>query len=240
MDKKKLNHLALIVDGNGRWAKEKGKKRSFGHKAGFDRLEEIILYAKEKKIEFLSLYVFSTENFKRSTEEVCYLMDLFVHNFKRLIKKYEKENIKVIFSGRKEPLEDRVWNAMEEIKEKTKNNTGMVVNFCLNYGSHAEIVDATKKICQKVMDKEISIEDITEDYFEQNLYQNLPPVDLLIRTSGECRLSNFLLWQLAYAEFYFPKTYFPDFTKTEFDKAIDYYYTRDRRFGGITYEDKNY
>ena len=237
---KKLDHLAIIVDGNGRWAKERGKNRSLGHKAGFERLEEIILYAKEKDIKVMSLYVFSTENFKRSKEEVDYLMNLFVHNFKRLLKQYTSENIKVVFSGRREPLEKRVLDAMDEIVEKTKDNTDMIVNFCLNYGGHAEIVDASKKLCQKVINKEINVEDIDEALFQKNLYQDLPPVDLLIRTSGECRLSNFLPWQLAYAEFYFPNTYFPDFTKEEFDKAIDSYNHRDRRFGGITYENKSY
>ena len=232
-------HVAIIVDGNGRWAKKNGKNRSFGHKTGFERLEEIIVYAIEKGVKVISLYVFSTENFKRNESEVKYLMDLFCNNFKRLEKKYQKENIKAVFSGREEPLEKRVLDAMRDIEEKTKNNTKGIVNFCLNYGGHAEIVDATKKICMDVCSGKIKIEDIDETLFEQNLYHEFPPVDLLIRTSGEQRLSNFLPWQLSYAELYFPETYFPDFTKEEFDKAIDVFCIRIRRFGGDHNENKN-
>ncbi len=232
-------HVAIIVDGNGRWAKKNGKNRSFGHKTGFERLEEIIVYAIEKGVKVISLYVFSTENFKRNKSEVKYLMDLFCNNFKRLEKKYQKENIKAVFSGREEPLEKRVLDAMRDIEEKTKNNTKGIVNFCLNYGGHAEIVDATKKICMDVCSGKIKIEDIDETLFEQNLYHEFPPVDLLIRTSGEQRLSNFLPWQLSYAELYFPETYFPDFTKEEFDKAIDVFCKRNRRFGGDHNENEN-
>ena len=240
MDRNVPDHLAIIVDGNGRWARERGKQRSFGHKAGFERLKDIILCANKKQIKVMSLYVFSTENFKRSEEEVNYLMDLFTNNFKKLIKDYQKENIKVVFSGRKEPLDQKVLNAMEEITVKTQNHTGMIVNFCLNYGGHAEIVDACRSISKQVVDGNLLIEEITEEIFEKNLYQILPPVDLLIRTSGECRLSNFLPWQLAYAEFYFPKVYFPDFTEKEFEEALKIYQNRNRRFGGITYENENH
>ena len=144
------NHLGIIVDGNGRWAKARGKIRSLGHKAGFERLESIVEYAASKGIKYISLFVFSTENFKRSQDEVDYLMNLFTHNFKKMVKKFNKENIKVVFSGRREPLEDRVYNGMQEMTESTKNNTGTLVNFCLNYGGHAEIVDASKKIAQDV------------------------------------------------------------------------------------------
>lgn len=229
------NHLGIIVDGNGRWAKARGKKRSYGHKAGFENLENIVKYAVEKGVKIISLYVFSTENFKRSKEEVDYLMKLFTTNFKRMTKRLNKENIKVIFSGRREPLKDDVYKSMLEMAEMTKNNDRALVNFCLNYGGKAEIVDATKKISKEVLDGKLNVDDIDEEIFNKYLYHDLPPVDFLIRTSGEVRISNFLLWQLAYAEMYFPKTYFPDFNELCFDEAIIEYTKRDRRFGNIDY-----
>lgn len=231
-------HLAIIVDGNGRWAKERGKIRSYGHKAGFERLEKIVKYAVKKGIKIISLYVFSTENFKRSKEEVDYLMNLFTKNFKSMTKKFNKENIKVVFSGRKEPLRDEVYQSMQEMIEMTKNNKHAIVNFCLNYGGKAEIVDAARKLGNEIKSGKLDPEDINEEMFNHYLYQDLPPVDFLIRTSGENRISNFLLWQLAYAEMYFPKVYFPDFDENCFDEAILEFNKRDRRFGGIDYSQK--
>jgi len=228
------NHVAIIVDGNGRWAKERGLSRSEGHDAGFKRLKEITNYAFKKGIKVVSVYVFSTENFKRSKEEVNHLMNLFVTGFKK-DKFYQKENIKVVFSGREKPLNDDVLNAMTTITEETKDNTLGVLNICLNYGGRSEIVDATKKIAKEILENKIDIDSIDEQLFSDYLYQDLPDVDLMIRTSGELRLSNFLLWQNSYAEFYFPKTYFPDFTEEEFDKAIIEYTKRDRRYGNIDY-----
>lgn len=230
----KLNHLGIIVDGNGRWAKERGLSRSEGHKAGAEALKNIILYlSREKLVNFLSLYVFSTENFGRPAEEVNYLMDLFLKWFTTVKKEYRKENIKIYFSGRKEYLKPNIVKAMDTLEEETKNNTGLVVNFCLSYGGRAEIVDATKKIVKKVQNNEITIDDIDEKLFAKNLYHELPDVDFLIRTSGENRISNFMLWQISYAEFYFPKVYFPDFDIKELDKALLEYENRDRRFGKV-------
>lgn len=229
------NHVAIIVDGNGRWAKEKGLPRSMGHDAGFKRLKEITSYAFNKGIKVVSVYVFSTENFKRSKEEVDHLMNLFVNGFKK-DKFYLKENIKVVFSGRKEPLRQDVLEAMDKIVSDTENNTKGILNICLNYGSRSEIIDATKKIVNDIENGKLNIDEISEEMYHKYLYQDLPDVDLMIRTSGELRLSNFLLWQNSYAEFYFPKTYFPDFTKEEFDKAIVEYTSRDRRFGSINYK----
>ena len=223
------NHVAIIVDGNGRWAKERGMTRSEGHLAGFENLRDLSDYIFSKGTKILSLYVFSTENFKRSKEEVSFLMNLFVSKFKAEIKHFNEKNVKVVFSGRRENLPDAVIKAEEELAEATKNNTGGVVNFCLNYGGRAEIVDATKKIIKDNIDPNM----ITEELFSKYLYQDLGDVDLLIRTSGEERLSNFLPWQLSYAEFYFPNTYFPDFKEKDFDKALEIYSSRDRRFGGI-------
>ena len=230
----KLNHLGIIVDGNGRWAKERGLSRSEGHKAGAEALKNIILYlSREKLANFLSLYVFSTENFGRPAEEVNYLMDLFLKWFTTVKKEYRKENIKIYFSGRKEYLKPNIVEAMNTLEEETKNNTGLVVNFCLSYGGRAEIVDATKSIVKKVQNNEITIDAIDEDLFAKNLYHELPDVDFLIRTSGENRISNFMLWQISYAEFYFPKVYFPDFDTNELEKAFREYESRDRRFGKV-------
>ena len=230
------NHLAIIVDGNGRWAKEKGLKRSEGHKEGAKRLEEIILYLSDNSlVKYLSLYVFSTENFARPKEEVDYLMKLFMVWFKKVKNVYLDKNIKVLFSGDRTLLSPKIQKSIAELEDNTKNNTGLVVNFCLSYGSRREIVEASKKIIKD----NIKLSDITEDLFSHYLYQDLPDIDFLIRTSGEMRLSNFMLWQSSYAELYFPKTYFPDFDENEFDQAILEYTKRDRRFGGIDYENQN-
>lgn len=230
----KINHLGIIVDGNGRWAKMRGLSRSEGHKAGAEALRKIILYlSREKIVNYLSLYVFSTENFARPKDEVNYLMELFMKWFTTVKKEYRKENIKIYFSGRPEYLKPNIVEAMNTLESETANNDGMVVNFCLSYGGRAEIVDATKKICQEVLNGNIAIDDIDENLFGKNLYHELPDVDFLIRTSGENRISNFMLWQISYAEFYFPKTYFPDFTPEELDKALEEYAKRDRRFGNI-------
>lgn len=230
----KLNHVAIIVDGNGRWAKERGKTRSEGHLEGAKNLEKIILHtAKNTDIKVLSLYVFSTENFKRDKNEVDYLMNLFIKWFNLSRKKYKNENIKILFSGRKEPLSDKVYESMKQMQEDTKNNTGLVVNFCLNYGGRAEIVDATKKIAVKIQNNELQPKDITEELFSKNLYNDLPDVDFVIRTSGEQRISNFLLWEISYAEFIFVKTYFPALTTKKFDEILNEFYKRDRRFGKI-------
>ena len=229
------NHVAIILDGNGRWAKKRGLTRSMGHDAGFTNLKNISKYILSKGIKVLSVYAFSTENFKRSKDEVDYLMNIFTSKFKSCIKDFNKENIKVIFSGRDKPLPNKVLKAMKELEESTKDNTKGILNICINYGGRSELVDTCKKISRMVANKEISIDDIDEELISRNLYNDLPDVDLMIRTSGELRLSNFMLWQNSYAEFYFPKTYFPDFDEEEFDKAIIEYTKRDRRFGNIDY-----
>ena len=229
------NHVAIILDGNGRWAKERGLTRSMGHDAGFTNLKNISKYILSKGIKVLSVYAFSTENFKRSKDEVSYLMNIFTSKFKSCIKDFNKESIKVIFSGRDKPLPDKVLKAMKELEESTKDNTKGILNICINYGGRSELVDTCKKISKMVANKEIDVDDIDEELVSRNLYNNLPDVDLMIRTSGELRLSNFMLWQNSYAEFYFPKTYFPDFDEEEFDKAIIEYTKRDRRFGNINY-----
>ena len=221
-------HVGIIVDGNGRWAKERGLTRLQGHDAGFENLRRLARYIQSRGVKYLSLYIFSTENFKRAAEEVGHLMDIFAMMSKRYTQDFIDDNIKVVFSGRDEPLPERVIKARDELVAATANNTGCVVNFCMNYGGRAEIVDAVKKIVRSGED----VENLTEEVFHRYLYQDLPDVDLMIRTSGELRLSNFMLWQNSYAEFYFPKTKFPDFHEADFDQAIIEYTARDRRFGG--------
>ncbi len=235
-DYKIPNHVAIILDGNGRWATSRGLKRSMGHKAGFENLKKLSNYIFSKGVRILSVFAFSTENFKRDKEEVDYLMNLLVTKFKTLINK--KNNIKIIFSGRKDNLKKDVLDAIEEIENKTKDNTEHIFNICFNYGGRADIVDATKKILDDYKNGNIDIEDIDENRFNSYLYNNIPNIDFLIRTSGELRISNFMLFQSAYAEMYFPKTLFPDFNEREFDLALDIYNGRDRRFGGIN-ENKN-
>ena len=228
-------HVAIIVDGNRRWARQRMMPASLGHKAGFDRLKEITRYAlAERGVEVLSLYVFSTENFARDPKEVGYLMDLFSNNFRTIADEMNERNCKVVFSGRREGLQQRVCDAMDYMMDLTKNNTKGIVNFCLNYGGHAELTDAVRAIAGEVKSGALDPAVIDEKTVENHLYCQLPPVDFLIRTSGEQRISNFLLWQAAYAEFYFTPVLFPDFDKGQFDAALAEYARRDRRMGGDT------
>lgn len=228
------NHVAIIMDGNGRWAKNQGLERSKGHLAGSKNLEELIPYIFSKGVKVLSLYAFSTENFKRDKKEVDYLMNLFVKVLKKQFKTFQENKIKVVFSKRKEGLPDSLEKLISKIEKENVINPDYILNICINYSGSWEIVDTTKKICNQVINKEINIDDIDITYFMKNLYQDLPAIDLLIRTSGEYRLSNFMLFSLAYSELYFTKTFFPDFSKKEFDEALESYQKRDRRFGLVS------
>ena len=227
------NHVGIIMDGNGRWAQERGMVRTMGHKNAIKTLKDLCLHMADVGIKYASLYAFSTENFKREKSEVDFLMDLFITSFQKEFQFLIEKNVRVVFSGRREPLPEKVLEAMDKIQEDTKNNKDLVLNICLNYGSHAEMVDTTKKICEMYKKGEIELDDINEEFIQKNLYQDLPPLDFVIRTSGELRLSNFMMYQASYAEFYFPPVYFPDFTPEEFDKAILAFNKRDRRFGGV-------
>lgn len=227
------NHVAIIMDGNGRWATRQGKKRTDGHYAGYKRLKKTALYILGKGVKYLSVFAFSTENFKRSEEEVNYLMDLFVTAFKSDLGFFVRNNVKVIFSGRIKPLSDKVLKVMEELVDETKDCTGGTFNICLNYGGQAELVDAAKKIAIDYKENNINLDDIDMNNFYKYLYQNLPPVDLMIRTSGELRISNFMLYSIAYAELYFTETCFPDFDEKEFDKALEAYNNRNITKGGV-------
>ena len=233
------NHVGIIMDGNGRWAKQRGLIRTMGHKQAVGNLKELCIHMADVGVKYCSLYAFSTENFKRDIKEVDFLMNLFISSFNKEFEFIKKKNVRVIFSGRREPLPEKVLEAMDTLVEDTKNNTDLVLNICINYGSHAEIVDTTKKLCEMYKNGEIELNNIDEEFIQKNLYQDLPPLDFVIRTSGELRLSNFMMYQASYAEFYFPKVLFPDFDNEEFDKAILEFNKRNRRFGGIKDEKKN-
>lgn len=220
-------HVGIILDGNGRWAKERGLKRTAGHLAGYKNLLKLSKYVLDKGTKYLSVFAFSTENFNRPQEEVDYLMDLFMKGFNQDRGYFNKENIRVVFSGRRDRLSSKVLDAMDKMEEETKNNSLGTLNICLNYGGRAEIIDAVNKIIKE------NKKDITEEEFKQYLYNDLPDIDFMIRTSGELRISNFMLWQISYAELYFPKCYFPDFNESEYDKALIEFTKRDRRFGGL-------
>lgn len=219
------NHVGIIMDGNRRWAKEKNKKTIEGHLAGANRIISLAKYIFDKGIKYLSIYAFSTENFNRSAEEVSYLMGLIIKFFNERVNELHDYNIKIVVSGLRDNLSKEVLKCIDNVVDLTKDNTGGVLNVCLNYGGRREIVDAINKI------KEANIT-VTEDNFGKYLYNDLPDLDFVIRTSGEERISNFMLWQISYAEFYFPKVYFPDFDEKEFDKALEIYNNRNRRFGG--------
>ena len=230
-NQKMPTHIGIIMDGNGRWAQERGKPRSFGHQEGAKNLKKLLYHIYDCKIPYVSLYAFSTENFQRSKEEVTFLMNLFVTLFRKELKSLKDLGVKVVFSGRKEPLPSKVWNAMQELEESTKEGSRGVLNICINYGGQYELVDMAKKIANQVQEGKLSIDDITKEVIEKNMYQSLPPLDFIIRTSGEMRISNFMIYQAAYAEYYFPNIYFPAFQTSDFDEAILTYQNRNRRFG---------
>lgn len=234
-----LKHVAIIMDGNGRWAQKRGKIRSAGHKAGSIALENIAIHACDIGLKYLSVYAFSTDNFKRSKEEVDYLMDLFVDQFNNRFDKLLEKGVKVVFSGSKKGLRDDVVNAMEQITERTKDNTKATLNFCINYGAQEEIIRASERYHEDLVAGKISKEEMNRDLFYKYMDNDLPPVDIMIRTGGEKRLSNFLLYQLMYAELYFIDDWFPDFTGERLDEIIEDFYTRDRRFGGINEKKTN-
>jgi len=230
------NHIGIIMDGNGRWAKERGMIRTMGHKKAVGTLKELCIHMADVGVRYCSLYAFSTENFKRDIKEVEFLMNLFISSFEKEFEDIKKRKVRVLFSGRREPLPEKVLKAMDKIVEDTQDNKELTLNICLNYGSHAEIVDMTKKISELYKDNKISLDDINEELISKNLYQDLPPLDFVIRTSGELRLSNFMMWQAAYSELYFPDTLWPDFNKKELYKALKEFEKRNRRFGSIKEE----
>ena len=239
VDYKVPNHVAIIMDGNGRWAKSKNMPRSFGHAQGSDNLEKLCKQAYDLGINYMTVYAFSTENWKRPEDEINILMKLLRKYLKTSIKKSIKNNIKIKIIGDISPLDDDLISKIELLERETENLSGLYLQIALNYGSQNEIIRAIKKMYNKCQDESIDINCIYEKFFEQFLdTYDVPVPDLLIRTSGEQRLSNFLLWQMAYTEFYFTDKYWPEFSKNDLIDAIKYYNKRERRFGGIKSEDK--
>ena len=226
-------HVAIIMDGNGRWAQKRGLKRTNGHKKGADALKKISECIYDKNVEVLSVYAFSTENWKRDKEEVDYLMNLFITSFKKNFEVVKNKGIKVIFSGFRDRLNDDVLKAMDKMTLETKDNTKGIFNICINYGGQDEIVNAVKEISKDLKAGIIDENDINKELVSKHMFNNLPPVDLVIRTSGEYRISNFMLWSLAYAELYFTDVLWPDFDENELDKALNSFKKRDRRYGSV-------
>lgn len=227
-------HIAIILDGNGRWAKKKGMPRNYGHTQGSKNVERICEDAYKMGVKYLTVYAFSTENWKRPKDEVDALMNLLRNYMKTCLKTAEKNRMRVRVLGDKTALDDDIRNRIAELEEATKNNDGLNFQIALNYGSRDEMVRAMKKMCMDCKEAKVEPEQIDEALFETYLdTHDIPDPDLMIRTSGEQRLSNYLLWQLAYSEFYFTDVLWPDFTKEDLAKAIEYYNGRDRRFGGV-------
>lgn len=228
------NHIAIIMDGNGRWAKQRNKPRIFGHKAGAESVRAILDTCARLQIKAVTLYAFSTENWKRPEDEVSGLMQMLKLYLKQELKTVHKNNIRFQAIGKISGLSEDLQKQIAAAELRTRDNTGTFLSIALNYGGRAEILEAAKKAAQDLLKNGDSIENLREEDIERNLYTaNLPEVDLLVRTSGEFRISNFLLWQLAYSEIYVTPTLFPDFRRSEIFKAILDFQKRERRFGGI-------
>ena len=227
-------HVAIIMDGNGRWAKARGKIRTQGHKVGAETLKTIVRAADTLGIKAITAYAFSTENWKRPVTEVHFIMELLSRYLTSEIEEFKENNVQVRFMGSREGLPDIVIEKMDHAIEETKNDTGIILNLAINYGGQAEILHAVKSIAQQVADGTLKVEDIDAPVFENNLYsKGLPAPDLLIRTGGDLRVSNFLLWQIAYSEIWTTQVFWPDFTPDMLVEAIKMYQKRERRFGGL-------
>ena len=228
------SHIAFIMDGNGRWAKKRNMPRTFGHHEGTKTIRRLALEANRLGVKAMTVYAFSTENFKRDANEVEYIFKLPKEFFDLYLKELIENNVQIRYIGHLELSPKETQRLIEDAVNKTSSNTGLILTFAFIYGGRDEIVNTTKIICERYKNGEISLDDITEDYFEQNLMTgDLPPVDLMVRSSGEQRLSNFLPWQLAYAEFVFDETLWPDFDEQLLHKVIAIYQGRERRFGGV-------
>ena len=232
------NHIGIIMDGNGRWAKKRMQPRVMGHKAGMDALQKVTIAASDLGVKVLTVYAFSTENWSRPKDEVKFIMNLPVEFFDKYVPELHKNNVRVQVIGETNRLPENTFDAMERACEKTKHNSGLILNFALNYGGRAEITNAIKAIAQEVLEAKLNLGDISEDLIANHLMTNNLPFlyrdpDLIIRTSGELRLSNFLPWQSAYSELYFTPTLWPDFNRNELILAVSEFNRRKRRFGGI-------
>ena len=227
-------HVAIIMDGNGRWAKAQGKARTYGHKAGAETLKTIVRAADTLGIKVITAYAFSTENWKRPVTEVHFIMELLSRYLTSEIEDFKANNVQVRFMGSREGLPAIVNEKMDHAIDETKNDTGIILNLAINYGGQAEILHAVRSIAQQVANGTLNVEDIDAPVFENNLYsKGLPSPDLMIRTGGDLRVSNFLLWQIAYSEIWTTPVYWPDFSPDMLIEAIKVYQSRERRFGGL-------
>lgn len=225
-------HIAIIMDGNGRWARQRGKHRSQGHQAGFRTTREIVEACVRRGIGSLTLFAFSSENWKRPAQEVGLLMDLFMRALKSEVSKLHENNVRMRFIGERSAFSEKLQKQMQLAEEKTQNNTGLELAIAINYGGRWDIVNAARELAQAVVDGEIMLADINVETFAERVsLSDLPDPDLFIRTGGEKRISNYLMWQLAYTELYFTDTLWPDFSDEELDRALDFYAGRQRRFG---------
>lgn len=228
------NHIGIIMDGNGRWAKKRGLPRKMGHNAGAQNFRNIVKYCNNIGVKYLTVFAFSTENWKRPEDEINSLMNIFKKYLKEAISDFQTENIKVIFLGDKTSFSTDIQELIKDVEEYSKDKNGMTLNIAMNYGGRAEIVNATRLITKKVVDGDLKISDICENMFSKFLYnKDQPDVDLVIRTSGEFRISNFLLWQSAYSEYIVTDVLWPDFKPDDIDKTLEIYSKRVRRFGGV-------
>ncbi len=225
-------HIAIIMDGNGRWAKQRLQPRFMGHRAGLKAVENIIKFCAEQDISVVTLFAFSSENWRRPTKEVSLLMELFAAALKQQVKRLHSNNIRLRVIGDLSKFSDSLQSKIKQAESITENNTGLTINIAANYGGRWDITQATKKVAAKVLSGEIELNDVSEELINNHLSTaDLPEPDLFIRTGGEQRISNFLMWQLAYTELYFTNTLWPDFDQTELALAIDSFSKRERRFG---------
>ena len=232
------SHVAIIMDGNGRWAQQRNQLRTIGHRAGLKAVRKIVMYAASINIKVLTLYAFSSENWKRPEKEVSALLALFIYALNREIKKLNSHNVRLNIIGDISRFNNELQNMIIKAQQLTKDNSGLVLNIAANYGGRWDILQSAKKMATQVVEGKISVDDITEDHFNSAMSMSeFPDVDLVIRTGGEYRISNFLLWQIAYSEFYFTDVLWPDFSQTLFDEAINKFNNRERRFGGVRNED---
>ncbi len=231
-NKKIPQHIAIIMDGNGRWAQAQGKGRIAGHKAGVDSVRAVVKGARKAQVKALTLFAFSSENWQRPEKEVTVLMDLFLYVLTKEVKRLHKNNIRFQVIGDLSRFSDKLQKSIKKSEELTGENTGLILSVAANYGGRWDIANAAKLLASQVKNNEISLDDINEhSLHEHTCLAELPPLDLLIRTGGDYRISNFLLWQAAYAEFYFTEILWPDFNEDEFEKAINVFDQRERRFG---------
>lgn len=235
MDHKVPKHIAIVMDGNGRWAESRGLPRIEGHKAGVESVRTMIRCCLEKKIPYLSLFVFSSENWQRPTDEVTFLMDLFVEALKNEVTELKQYGVRMCFTGDRSRLSEVLQKQMRTAEESTRNNSDLTLNMVVNYGGKWDLLMAAKKMAQAISCNELDLEQVDEGQFARFLdTANLPDPDLFIRTSGELRISNFFLWQLAYTELYFTEIHWPDFSQQELERALEAFSKRKRRFGQIS------